>query len=71
MGLTNLKDLSEVRVPVGEHGIDAVDGILGLSWRSSLGFSLQYRQQNTGGSKQDRAVTKCSTQSKCFMTEYE
>lgn len=60
-GLTNLKDLSEVRVPVGEHGIDAVDGILGLSWRSSLGFSLQYRQQNTGRSKQYRAVTKGST----------
>lgn len=40
MGLTDLEDLSEVCVSVGEHGIDAVDGILGLAWGASLGFGL-------------------------------
>lgn len=53
-GLTDLEDLSKVRVPVGEHGVDAVDGVLGLSWGSPLGFSLQYRQQDTEGSQQDK-----------------
>lgn len=53
-GLTDLEDLSKVRVPVGEHGVDAVDGVLGLSWRSPFGFSLQYRQQDTEGSQQDK-----------------
>lgn len=53
-GLTDLKDLSKVRVPVGEHGVDAVDGVLGLSWGSPLGFSLQYRQQDTEGSQRDK-----------------
>lgn len=48
-GLTDLKDLGEVCVSVGEHGVDAVDGILGLTRGASLGFGLQYRQQNTWG----------------------
>lgn len=51
---TDLKDLSEVRVPVGEHGVDAVDGVLGLSWGPPLGFGLQYRQQDTEGSQRDK-----------------
>lgn len=38
--LTDLEDLSEVCVSVGEHGIDAVDGILGLTRRASLSFGL-------------------------------
>lgn len=40
MEATDLEDLSEVCVSVGEHGIDAVDGILGLTRRASLGFGL-------------------------------
>lgn len=40
MGLTDLEDLGEVCVSVGEHGIDAVDGILGLARGASLGFGL-------------------------------
>lgn len=44
MELTDLEDLSEVCVSVGEHGIDAVDGVLGLARGTSLGFGLQYRQ---------------------------
>lgn len=39
-GVTDLKDLSEVCVSVGEHGIDALDGILGLARGASLGFGL-------------------------------
>lgn len=48
--LTDLKDLSKVCVSVGEHGVDAVDGILGLARRASLRFGLQYRHQDTRGS---------------------
>lgn len=44
MELTDLKDLSKVCVSVGEHGVDAVDGILGLARWASLSFGLQYRQ---------------------------
>lgn len=53
LGLTDLEDLSKVCVPVGEHGVDAVDGVLGLSWGPPLGFGLQYRQQDTEGSQRD------------------
>lgn len=53
-GLADLEDLGEVRVPVGEHGVDAVDGVLGLPWGSPLGFGLQYRQQDTEGSQRDK-----------------
>lgn len=41
---TDLKDLGEVCVSVAEHGVDAVDGILGLARGASLGFGLQYWQ---------------------------
>lgn len=41
---TDLKDLGKVCVSVAEHGIDAVDGILGLTRRASFGFGLQYWQ---------------------------
>lgn len=51
MFVTDLKDLGEVRVPVGEHGVDAVDGVLGLARGATLGFGLQYRQQDTSGSR--------------------
>lgn len=40
MGLTDLEDLSEVCVSVGEHGVYAVDRILGLARGASLGFGL-------------------------------
>lgn len=53
-GLTDLKDLRKVCVPVGEHGVDAVDGVLGLTRGSPLGFGLQYRQQDTEGSQWDK-----------------
>lgn len=43
-GPTDLEDLGKVCVSVGEHGVDAVDGVLGLARRASLGFGLQYRQ---------------------------
>lgn len=59
-GLTDLKDLSEVCIPIGEHGIDAVDGVLGLPRGSPLGFSLQYRQQDTEGSQRDKDNYKVS-----------
>lgn len=42
--LTNLKDLGEMCVSVGEHGINAVDGVFGLARGASLCFSLQYLQ---------------------------
>lgn len=51
--MTNLKDLGEVRVSVGEHCVDAVDGVLGLAGGPPLGFGLQYRQQNTGESRRE------------------
>lgn len=53
MELTDLEDLSKVCVSVGEHGVDALDGILGLARRASLSFSLQHRQQDTRGSRRD------------------
>ena len=40
---THLKDLCKVCVAVGKHGVDAVDGVLGLTRRAFLGFVLQYR----------------------------
>ncbi len=57
MGLTDLEDLGEVCVSVAEHGVDAVDGILGLARGASLGFGLQYWQQNTWGSRQENTIT--------------
>ena len=50
---TDLEDLGEVRVSVDEHGVDAVDGVLGLARGAPLGFGLQYRQQDTRGSRWD------------------
>ena len=47
---TDLEDLGEVRVSADEHGVDAVDGVLGLARGPPLGFGLQYRQQDTRGS---------------------
>ena len=44
-----LKDLCKLCVSVGEHGVDAVDGVLGLARRSLLGLMLQYRQQDPRG----------------------
>lgn len=38
--LTDLKDLGKVCVSVAEHGVDAVNGILGLARGASLGFGL-------------------------------
>lgn len=38
--LTDLKDLGKVCVSVGEHSMDAVDGILGLARGASLSFGL-------------------------------
>lgn len=57
---TNLKDLGEVCVSVAEHGMDAVDSVLGLARGPSLGFGLQHWQQNTRGSRQENAVTDCA-----------
>lgn len=57
MGVTHLEDLGEVCVSVGEHGVDAVDGILGLARGASLGFGLQYWQQNTWGSRKGNTIT--------------
>ena len=54
--MTDLKDLGEVCVSVGEHGVDTVDGILGLARGASLGFGLQYRQQNTWGSRKENTI---------------
>lgn len=48
---TDLKDLGEVCVSVGEHGVDAVDGVLGLARWPPLGLGLQYWQQDTRGHK--------------------
>jgi len=57
MGPTNLKDLGEVCVSVGEHGVDAVDGVLGLAGQPSFGFGLQYWQQNAWGSRKKITIT--------------
>lgn len=54
--MTHLEDLGEVCVSVGEHGVYTVDGILGLARGASLGFGLQYRQQNTWGSRQKSTI---------------
>jgi len=48
---TDLKDLGEVCVSAGEHGVDALDGVLGLARWPPLGLGLQYWQQDTRGHK--------------------